>query len=345
MAAKESGICSVQGRQEDGFVKSWLAHPTRTRRPGFAIAASLLSLCFGASALAGETGDLASLRAEALALVNEARSRHGLDPLQVTERLSTAAQVHAEDMLERNYYSHTSPEGEDVGDRYRERGGSRWKKVAENIARCNGCPSVPTAERVSEFHEGWMNSPGHRRNILARELESFGFGIIGENGRQFAVQTFAGPGMPLALQSGEEPVALSAKEQVAAAARLINAEREQAGRADLKTSEALNTLAHRLLPTDVSDDRIMERPNGLLELLPSGSAREWSAIDVAAGGCGGCGMQPTGADVRYFVDQWLKNPQNREALLGSDATHIGFAMLATGEGRKIAIAVAGNQLE
>ncbi|OHV73318.1 hypothetical protein LCM4579_10350 [Ensifer sp. LCM 4579] len=316
-----------------------------TRRLGFLVAAILLSLCFSAAALAGETGDLASLRAEALALVNEARSRHGLDPLQATGRLNSAAQAHAEDMLARNYYSHTSPEGEDVGDRYRDRGGSRWQKVAENIARCTACPSVPTAERVSEFHEGWMNSPGHRRNILARGLKSFGFGIIGEGGRQFAVQTFAGPGVPFALQSGEEPVALSAKEQVAAAARLINEQREQQGRAVLKTSEALNTLAQRLLPKDLSDDRIMERPDGLFELLPPGSAREWRTINVAAGGCGGCGTQPTGADIRYFVDQWLENSQNRAALLGSEPTHLGFAMLATGEGRKIAIAVAGKRLD
>ncbi|MCA1489320.1 CAP domain-containing protein [Ensifer sp. NBAIM29] len=323
-----------------GWITSSIA-----RRLGFVVAAILLPLCFGAAARVGDTGDLASLRAEALALVNEARSRHGLDPLHLTETLNSAAQAHAEDMLARNYYSHTAPEGEEVGDRYRQRGGSRWEKVAENIARCTGCPSVPTTEGVSEFHEGWMNSPGHRRNILATGLEGFGFGIIGESGRQFAVQTFAGPGMPLALKSDEEPVALSAKEQIAAAARLINAEREREGRAGLKTSEALNALAQRLLPKDLSDDRVMERPDGFFELLPSGSAREWRTITVAAGGCGGCGTQPTGADIRYFVDQWLENFKNRAALLGSEPTHLGFAMLATGEGRKVAIAVAGKRQE
>lgn len=311
--------------------KLWLSHASAPNSGlGLAVAGILFLLSFG-PALAAETGELTDLRAQALSLVNDARKRHGLNSLQATETLNSAAQAHAADMLKRNYYSHTSPEGETVSDRYRDRGGSRWKKVAENIARCAGCPTVPTAERVSEFQEGWMNSPGHRQNILAAGLESFGFGIIGENGRQFAVQTFAGPGVPLALRPNEKPVELSPSEQVSAAADILSTERKREGLAPLETSEALNTVAQRLLPKDKFGEMIMKRPDDLFDLLPAGSEADWSTIEVMAGACGGCGVQPTRADIRYFIDQWLKDPRNRGTLFGSGVTHIGFSMLSTGE--------------
>jgi hypothetical protein len=63
---------------------------------------------------------------------------------------------------------------------------------------------------------------------------------------------------------------------------------------------------------------------------------------VLAAGCGGCGTAPTAADLRYFADQWFNNPHYRQTLLDDTASHIGLAMHANGEGRKIAIAVVGR---
>ncbi|PND18096.1 hypothetical protein CN934_29680 [Ensifer sp. MMN_5] len=306
------------------------------------IVASVIILVLLGQPVAAESGRLGELRAQALSLVNAARKQHGLNPLQSTEILNSAAQAHAQDMLQRNYYSHTSPEGETISDRYRDRGGSRWKKVAENIARCIGCPAVPSASRVADLQDGWMNSPSHRQNILAKGLESFGFGIIGESDRQFAVQTFAGPGVPLALQPDEEAAELSLPEQVDVAARIINRERGRKGLVPVKASGVLNSVAQRLLPKGESDERIMKQPDSLYDLLPEDSKTQWKKIAVVAGGCGGCGAKPTAADIRYFVDQWLQDPQNGGTLLSSEATRIGFAMFASGEGRKIGIAVTGD---
>ncbi|MEY9773680.1 hypothetical protein [Sinorhizobium fredii] len=190
-----------------------------------------------------------------------------------------------------------------------------------------------------------MNSPGHRQNILAKGLESFGFGIIGEDGEQFAVQTFAGPGVPLALRPNEEPVALSPAEQLSTAANIINAERTREGLTPIETSDSLDTVAQLLLPKDQYGEMIMERPDNLFHLLPAGTATDWTSIEVMAGECGGCGVQPTEADIRYFVDHWLKDQQNRRTLLGFGTSHIGISMLSNGEGRKILIAVAGNHSE
>ena len=96
----------------------------------------LLALATISPAIAAETGDLERLRSEALELVNEDGAEYGLEPLELTESLNEAAQNHAEDMIEREYYAHVSPEGEAVQDRYIEQGGSRWRLVAGNIARC-----------------------------------------------------------------------------------------------------------------------------------------------------------------------------------------------------------------
>lgn len=323
-------------------MNAWLICPS-TLHSGLAsaIASVLLALSVFQLAPAADAGDLSKLRAEALSLVNDARRMQGLNALQPSDRLNSIAQGHAKDMLERNYYSHTSPEGETVGDRFTSSGGSRWKMVAENIARCSGCP-VASSERVSDLHRGWMNSPGHRKNILAEGLESFGFGIIGENGKQFAVQTFSGPGLPLDLQPEEEPFEISPQEQVDAAARAINKARKRESLPPVETSEALSAVARRLMPEDPSGEKIMKDQNDLFTLLPAGTQTGWSAINVVAGGCGGCGAQSTVPDIRYFVEQWLEQRENRRALLGPEATHIGFSMLSNGEGRKIAIAVAGS---
>ena len=57
--------------------------------------------------------------------------------------LDKAAQAHAEDMLQRHYYAHETPEGKDPRDRFLAAGGSPSSLVEENIARCAGCPVPP----------------------------------------------------------------------------------------------------------------------------------------------------------------------------------------------------------
>jgi uncharacterized protein YkwD len=91
-------------------------------------------------------------------------------------------------MLKRGYFDHVSPEGTTGQDRL----GGDWRLVAENIAMCTGCSA--DAARVEEFHAGWMESAGHRANILAEGITAFGFGLAVEADTIYAVQTFAGPG-------------------------------------------------------------------------------------------------------------------------------------------------------
>lgn len=296
-----------------------------------------------AMASAVAAAELADLRNRALALVNQARQGQGLAQLELTGPLNQAAQKHAEDMLRRGYYSHSSPEGDTVKDRFRDEGGSRWKLVAENLARCVGCPVPATRDRVEAFQRGWMDSPGHRKNILANGLAGFGFGLAAADGKIFAVQTFAGPGEPRGLAPDEAPVALDRAGQSEAALRAVNRERERAGLGALQPSQALNTVARGLLPDNGDSDSLIDRPDDLYSLLPEGAAADWHSLAVLAAACGGCGTEPTAADIRYFAGQWSGDPEDGRTVLAAEPSHLGFAMQANGEGRKIAIAVMGRR--
>lgn len=101
-------------------------------------------------------------------LVNEERRKQGLKELAWDLRLVTLAQVHSQDMFERGYFSHYSPEGESIGDRLKENK-IDFLVAGENLAYA---PSVLVA------HNGLMASPGHRRNILSSEYGRIGIGVI-----------------------------------------------------------------------------------------------------------------------------------------------------------------------
>lgn len=135
---------------------------------------------------------LDTVRYEELQIVNAERARHGLSPLRLEASLIEAAQRHANDMTDRRYVSHTSPEGTTPADRWQAVGGSPYRKVAENLYGCD-CLGPINNPDLEMMHVGWMGSPGHRQNILDPELTSFGFGVsITDDGYQIAVQTFAG---------------------------------------------------------------------------------------------------------------------------------------------------------
>ncbi|MFF8731049.1 CAP domain-containing protein [Streptomyces sp. NPDC015171] len=108
--------------------------------------------------------------AEVLALTNTERGRAGLPPLAADPLLSAAAQAHCGDMVARDFYAHTSPDGGQPWDRARA-AGARRRTIGENIA----CGQRSPAEVV----DGWMNSPGHRANILKREFTHLGVGFAG----------------------------------------------------------------------------------------------------------------------------------------------------------------------
>lgn len=107
------------------------------------------------------------LETAVIALTNDERRRHGCDAVESNDKLHTAARGHSLDMAERDYFSHTTPEGDGPGDRATDAGYETWG--AENIAM-----GYPNADAVMT---GWMNSEGHRANILNCDLTEIGIGV------------------------------------------------------------------------------------------------------------------------------------------------------------------------
>jgi uncharacterized protein YkwD len=119
----------------------------------------------------------ADLEARMLELVNGERARQGLAPLKADPELAAVARAHSRDMLARGYFSHVTPDGKDLGDRLRA-SHAFYLRAGENLAFAH---SLPVA------HQGLMNSPGHRANILRPEFGRLGIGILDAGARGIMV--------------------------------------------------------------------------------------------------------------------------------------------------------------
>jgi Cysteine-rich secretory protein family len=122
--------------------------------------------------------------------INTERTKAGLGALKFDVRLSAAARGHAKDMADRNYFEHHSGRtGFDTpGDRIHQ-AGSFEQAWAENIAFEQG---KPDSSIVATFVTGWMNSPGHFKNIMTPGFTHTGIGVFKSNdGRVYAVQEFS----------------------------------------------------------------------------------------------------------------------------------------------------------
>ncbi|HEX6472559.1 MAG TPA: CAP domain-containing protein [Streptosporangiaceae bacterium] len=104
---------------------------------------------------------------EVIRLTNKARATAGCAPLTFDTRLRTAARLHSTDMGVHDYFSHTSRNGDTFADRIEAAGYPH--PGAENIAR--------GFQTAAEVMDGWMNSAGHRANILNCGLRAIGVGV------------------------------------------------------------------------------------------------------------------------------------------------------------------------
>jgi uncharacterized protein YkwD len=110
-----------------------------------------------------------------LCTINAQRDRYGLRPLKLNKRLSKAARGHARDMVRRDYFGHDSLGGGSFLDRIKRSGylrGARSWSVGENLAWGSHDRVAPRA-----ITEMWMNSPGHRANILSPAFREIGIGL------------------------------------------------------------------------------------------------------------------------------------------------------------------------
>jgi uncharacterized protein YkwD len=123
-----------------------------------------------------------AIEREQLAETNAERVAAGLDPLICDPALTLAARLHSEDMCRTGHFDHDSADGRTFVDRIREQGVT-YRAAAENIAH-----GQITA---SEVHIDWMNSPGHRANIMNGLYGRVGIGYAPCGGRPYWTQDFA----------------------------------------------------------------------------------------------------------------------------------------------------------
>jgi uncharacterized protein YkwD len=169
------------------------------------------------SELQGKIQDIsnntASLASTIHRLINDERRKDGLQPLQWDPALANIALSHSKDMAERDYFDHISPEGEDFADRYAENGyrletqiGDRIYVGGENLFLNNVVRTYTYDEITNEVLEyqynsldelarstvqGWMESQGHRENILTPFTRE-GIGIfVTDEGKVYITENFS----------------------------------------------------------------------------------------------------------------------------------------------------------
>jgi len=123
----------------------------------------------------------------AVEAVNRVREEHGLRPLQMDERLTLVARTFSERMAAEGFFDHTTPDGQTTVDRVRA-AGIAYRRLSENLQYNNDRDPVPNAVR------SWLESPGHRANLLDDRVTHTGIGIaFDDDGGVYFTQLFLRP--------------------------------------------------------------------------------------------------------------------------------------------------------
>lgn len=126
----------------------------------------------------------AKMEAEVRERINQVRQQKGLNSLKNNEKLAEVARKYSREMARKNFFSHVSPEGSTLSQRVRA-GGIYYWVVGENLFMSSNAPQpVPLAIK------GWMNSPGHRENLLGSGYTETGVGVWREGNKVYITQLF-----------------------------------------------------------------------------------------------------------------------------------------------------------
>jgi uncharacterized protein YkwD len=144
-------------------------------------------------------------------LINDERQKNGVSLLQYDDKLADIARAHSQDMANRNYFSHYNPEGQGPTERAKAAGYPCYKNygsyytdgIAENIFQNNLYDTVTyyngiavydwnsQSEIASSTVSGWMDSAGHRQNILTSTYDKEGIGVsISSDDKVYITQDF-----------------------------------------------------------------------------------------------------------------------------------------------------------
>ncbi len=214
------------------------------------------------STVSGDCAYLSDFFSELLDLTNKARRDAGLKPLRSSYLLGKSAQKYAEDLATQNFFSHRGKDGSTLSSRVAATGYD-FAAAGENIA---------AGQRSARIvFEGWMNSDGHRKNILAADYTEVGFGLFDSTGSsdygKYWVQNFGKPDKG----SSQEGVYIPNS----CGARMANA-----SGGDLKVA-GVSIVSTQILPADAQTEQV-PKPAALIGLAASGLAL-WGDRPISVG--------------------------------------------------------------
>ena len=134
--------------------------------------------------LPSQSPSTATMETQVIEQINQIRLQKGLSELRFNEKLTVVARRYSKEMAEKNFFSHNSPEGDTVVERVRAEG-VYYIMVGENLFKGTNLP-----QPVSIAVNGWMNSPGHRANILRPEYRETGVGVWRIGNTYYMTQLF-----------------------------------------------------------------------------------------------------------------------------------------------------------
>jgi len=175
--------------------------------------------------------------------VNEERLKHNLPGLQWASDIAEVAQKHSEDMALKGYFAHENKEGELVSERLK-KAGIVFTVSAENLFKCENYPDV-----VEESVTGWMQSSGHRENILNDKVEEAGVGVYKVSGKDeyYITQDF----IKRALKFIPAPAKLSEEE----IAKIFNLVKGTITGSDYRNLSLKERIVRKLINSDISVKR------------------------------------------------------------------------------------------
>jgi uncharacterized protein YkwD len=235
---------------------------------------------------------------------NAERLKAGKLPLALSARLVEAARIHAEDMAQREEMSHEGSDGSTPDERIR-RTGYQPQTTGENVAMGH--------TTVEEAVDGWMDSEGHRRNILGDFREMGAARVIGDDDVAYWAVCFGKP----------FPELVADQERSAVVAR-VNAFREAAGKRAVGRSAILDRVAQALAESLAKDPEgaLADQGKSVYKRVREEGYR-YRAIRLRVG---------TGhADAEAFVEGMRTDAEDGQSVLG-EFSDVGVGVAKSAEG-------------
>lgn len=131
------------------------------------------------------------IQEKVLALTNAERIAGGLGALSANAKLESAALFHSTDMQNQDYFEHEDPQGCSASCRVSNEGYT-WQRVGENIYTMTGY-ALNADSLAKMVVDGWMDSPGHRANILTPQYTQTGIGVSVQGKTVYVTAVYATP--------------------------------------------------------------------------------------------------------------------------------------------------------